>query len=204
MFNPAKAADEIKKEYIGYISTTFHFRNQNLQNKFVEELERTVSNGPFIEIKDSFKSGKSIEQMIDEGKLSPLFKELEKNKKHPPELRISQPLYLHQEIAIEKIVAGRNVVVSTGTGSGKTYCFIIPVINELLREKEQNKLNDGVRAIFIYPMNALANDQIKGLRKILMAYPDIRVGVYNGGTEKNENEAIKLYETMYANEENTQ
>ncbi|WP_129594437.1 DEAD/DEAH box helicase [Seramator thermalis] len=201
MFNPAKAADEIKKEYIGYISTTFHFRNQNLQNKFVEELERTVSKGPFIEIKDSFKSGKSIEQMIDEGKLSPLFKELEKNKKHPPELRISQPLYLHQEIAIEKIVAGRNVVVSTGTGSGKTYCFIIPVINELLREKEQNKLNDGVRAIFIYPMNALANDQIKGLRKILMAYPDIRFGVYNGGTENNENDAIKLYETMYANEE---
>jgi len=201
MFNPAKAADEIKKEYIGYISTTFHFRNQNLQNKFVEELEKTVSNGPFIEIKDSFKSGKSIEQMIDEGKLSPLFKELEKNKKHPPELRISQPLYLHQEIAIEKIVAGRNVVVSTGTGSGKTNCFIIPVINELLREKEQNKLNDGVRAIFIYPMNALANDQIKGLRKILMAYPDIRFGVYNGGTENNENDAIKLYETMYANEE---
>ena len=95
MFNPAKAADEIKKEYIVYISTTFHFRNQNLQNKFVEELERTVSNGPFIEIKDSFKSGKSIEQMIDEGKLSPLFKELEKNKKYSPELRISQPLYLH-------------------------------------------------------------------------------------------------------------
>lgn len=201
MFNPAKAADEIKKEYIGYISTTFHFRNQNLQNKFVEELERTVSNGPFIEIKDSFKSGKSIEQMIDEGKLSPLFKELEKNKKYPPKLPISRPLYLHQEIAIEKIVAGRNVVVSTGTGSGKTNCFIIPVINELLREKEQNKLNDGVRAIFIYPMNALANDQIKGLREILMAYPDIRFGVYNGGTENNENDAIKLYETMYANEE---
>lgn len=200
MFNPAKAADEIKKEYIGYISTTFHFRNQNLQNKFVEELERTVSNGPFIEIKDSFKSGKSIEQMIDEGKLSPLFKELEKNKKYPPKLPISRPLYLHQEIAIEKIVSGRNVVVSTGTGSGKTNCFIIPVINELLREKEQNKLNDGVRAIFIYPMNALANDQIKGLREILMAYPDIRFGVYNGGTENNENDAIKLYETMYANE----
>ena len=119
MFNPAKAADEIKKEYIGYISTTFHFRNQKLQNKLVEELERTLSKGPFIEIKDSFKSGKSIEQMIDDGILSPLFKDLEKNKKYPPKLPISRPLYLHQEKAIEKIVAGRNVVVSTGTGSGK-------------------------------------------------------------------------------------
>ena len=49
-------------------------------------------------------------------------------------------------------------------------------------------------------MNALANDQIKGLREILMAYPDIRFGVYNGGTENREEDAIKLYEAMYANE----
>ena len=200
MFNPAKAADEIKKEYIGYISTTFHFRNQNLQKKLVEELEKTVSNGPFVEIKDSFISGKSIEEMIADGKLSPFFRDLEKNKKYPSKLPISRPLYLHQEKSIEKIVAGKNVVVSTGTGSGKTNCFMIPVINELMREKEQGKLNDGVRAIFIYPMNALANDQIKGLREILMAYPDIRFGVYNGGTENHEKDAIKLYEAMYANE----
>jgi ATP-dependent helicase YprA (DUF1998 family) len=135
MFNPAKAAEEIKKEYIGYISTTFHFRNQNLQKKLVEELEKTVSNGPFIEIKDSFKSGKSIEDLIYNGTLSPLFKDLEKGKKYNPKLPITRPLYLHQEKAIEKIVAGENIVVSTGTGSGKTNCFVIPVINELLREK---------------------------------------------------------------------
>ena len=200
MFNPAKAAEEIKKEYIGYISTTFHFRSQNLQKKLLEELNKTVSNGPFVEIKDSFKSGKSIEELIDEGILSPLFRRLEKDKKYQPKLPIYRHLYLHQEKAIEKIVAGENVVVSTGTGSGKTDCFLIPVINELLREKEQGKLNDGVRAIFIYPMNALANDQIKGLREILIAFPDIRFGVYNGGTENREADAIKLYEAMYANE----
>lgn len=200
MFNPAKAADEIKKEYIGYINTTFHFRNQNLQEKLLEELDKTVSNGPYVEIKDSFKSGKSIEELIFNGILSPLFTDLERNKKYPPKLPISRPLYLHQEKAVEKIVSGKNVVVSTGTGSGKTNCFLIPVINELLREKEKGQLNDGVRAIFIYPMNALANDQIKGLREILMAYPEIRFGVYNGGTENREMDAIKLYEAMYANE----
>lgn len=200
MFNPAIAAERIKKEYIGYISTTFHFRNPNLQKRLVQELEATVSNGPFVEIKDSFKSGKSIEQLISEGILSPLFKELEKGESHKPKLPITRPLHLHQENAINKIIAGKNIVVSTGTGSGKTNCFVIPVINELLREKEQGTLNDGVRAIFIYPMNALANDQIKGLREILMNYPDIRFGVYNGGTENNETDAIKLYEAMYANE----
>jgi ATP-dependent helicase YprA (DUF1998 family)/rubrerythrin len=200
IFNPAKAADEIKKEYIGYISTTFHFRNQNLQRRLLEELEKTISNGPFVEIKDSFRSGKTIEELITNGTLSPLFRDLEKDKKYKSKLPLSRLLYLHQEKAIEKIVIGKNVVVSTGTGSGKTDCFLIPVINELLREKEQGKLNDGVRAIFIYPMNALANDQIKGLREILMAYPDIRFGVYNGGTLHEEEAAKKLYEAMYANE----
>jgi ATP-dependent helicase YprA (DUF1998 family) len=200
MFNPAKAAEQIKKEYIGYINTTFHFRNQNLQKKLLEELDKTVSNGPYVEIKDSFKSGKTIQELVEEGILSPLFNDLEKNKKYLPKLPVNRPLYLHQQKAVEKIVSGKNVVVSTGTGSGKTNCFLIPVINELLREKEKGQLSDGVRAIFIYPMNALANDQIKGLREILMAYPDIRFGVYNGGTENRETDAIKLYEAMYANE----
>ena len=202
MFNPAKAAEEIKKEYIGYISTTFHFRNPQLQEKLVEELDKTVSNGPFVEIKDSFKSGASIRELIAKGVLSPLFADLEKGKpqSYQRKLPLDRPLYFHQQRAIEKIVAGNNVVVSTGTGSGKTNCFLIPVINELLREKEQGTLNDGVRAIFIYPMNALANDQIKGLRELLMCYPDIRFGVYNGGTENKESDAIKLYQAMYANE----
>lgn len=200
MFNPAKAADEIKKEYIGYIATTYHFRNQDIQRRLEEELDATVSNGPFVEIKDTFITGKNIEQMIDQGILSPLFRDLESGKKYDPKLPITRPLYLHQEKAIKKIVEGKNVVVSTGTGSGKTNCFLIPVINELMREIEAGTLNDGVRAVFIYPMNALANDQIKGLREILMAYPQIRFGVYNGGTEHKEGDAIKLYEAMYANE----
>jgi len=202
MFNPAKAAEQIKKEYISYISTTFHFRNQEIQKKFVNELEKTVSKGPFIEIKDTFITGKSIQDMITQNILSPLFNDLEKikNEHYPRKLPVTRPLYLHQEKAIEKIVAGKNVVVSTGTGSGKTNCFLIPVINELLLEQERNKLDDGVRAIFIYPMNALANDQIKGLREILMDYPAITFGVYNGNTEHEESDAIKLYNAMYANE----
>jgi ATP-dependent helicase YprA (DUF1998 family) len=195
MFNPAKAAEEIKNEFIGYITTSFHFRNPELQNKLTLALKSEVSKGPFVEIKDSFKSGKSIAQLIEDKVLSPLFEKLGSDR-----LPVSRPLYLHQQEAVEKIVAGKNVVVSTGTGSGKTHCFMLPVINELLREKEAGTLGDGVRAIFIYPMNALANDQIKGLREILMNYPDIRFGVYNGGTENRESDAIALYKAMYANE----
>lgn len=211
MFNPAKAAEEIKKEYMGYIATTYHFRNPLIQSQLENELNKTVSNGPFVEIKDTFKTGKSIGQLIDAGILSPLFRELEQSKTTQcnrsqcqlnchPKLPVDRPLYLHQERAIRKIVSGENVVVSTGTGSGKTHCFLIPVLNELLREQEAGILDDGVRAIFIYPMNALANDQIKGLREILLAYPQITFGVYNGETEYTEKAAVQLYEAMYANE----
>lgn len=200
MFNPAKTAEEIKKAYIGYISTTFHFRRHDLQERLVAELYKTVSKGPFVEIKDSFKSGKCIDELIEDGILSPLYRQLEKDKPYKAKLPLHRPLYFHQEVAVRKITAGKNVVVSTGTGSGKTNCFLIPIINELLREKENGTLNDGVRAIFIYPMNALANDQIKGLREILMAYPDIRFGVYNGGTQDDETAAIRLYKSMFENE----
>ncbi len=136
--------------------------------------------------------------------LSPLFRELEASKPndklHRHKLPIDRKLYLHQEKAIRAIVSGNNTVVSTGTGSGKTNCFLIPVLNELLLEKEQGTLGEGVRALFIYPMNALANDQMKNIREILMCYPDITFGAYNGGTENDEESAIDVYEAMFARE----
>ncbi len=198
MFNPAKAAEEIKKEYIGYISTSYHFRDQKIQNKMEKELNGLVSNGPFLEVKDIFENGRSIRELMSCGVLSPLFTELAQGNDGKSKLHLDRQLYKHQDEAIVKIVSGENVVVSTGTGSGKTYCFLIPVLNELLREQENGTLDDGVRAIFIYPMNALANDQIKGLREILSFYKDIKFGVYNGGTEEKEEDAIRLYEATFA------
>lgn len=206
MFNPAKASSNIKEEFIDYIATTHAFANASLQKQFVKELHSNIARGPLLEIKDVFKSGKSIEEMIEDADcpLSPLFKELEagkpSDKLHKHKLPISRNLYLHQEKAIRAIVGGNNAVVSTGTGSGKTNCFLIPVLNELLREKEQGTLGKGVRALFIYPMNALANDQMKNIREILMCYPDITFGAYNGGTENDEESAIAVYEAMFSKE----
>lgn len=204
MFNPVTASKNIKEEFISYIATSFSFADKNLRKQFIEELNNTVSNGPWLEINDVFTNGKSINQLIDEGVLSPLYRDLEAKKPNTKLykrcLPIDRPLYLHQEKAIRAIVSGNNAVVSTGTGSGKTNCFLIPVINELLDEKEKGTLGPGVRALFIYPMNALANDQMKNIRKLLLCYPDITFGVYNGGTENNEEDAISLYEAMFAND----
>lgn len=202
MFNPVLASKNIKEEFISYISTSFSFADGRLRKQFIDELNKIISNGPWLETNDVFKSGKTINQLIDEGILSPLYRDLEAKKPNTKLykkcLPLDRPLYLHQENAIRAIVLGNNVVISTGTGSGKTNCFLIPVINELLREKENGTLRPGVRALFIYPMNALANDQMKNIRKILMCYPDITFGVYNGGTENNEEDAISVYEAMFS------
>lgn len=80
-----------------------------------------------------------------------------------------------------------------GTGSGKTESFLLPVINYLMEQKERNALNDGVRALIIYPMNALANDQMKRMRKLLAHYPDITFGSYTGETEKEDKDALSKY-----------
>lgn len=207
MFNPAKASQNIKNEFVDYISTTHSFADKGLQAQFLTQLNENIAKGPLLEIKDVFVQGKSINELINEGVLSPLFRELESakpsGKLYQHKLPIDRKLYLHQENAIKAIVGGNNTVVSTGTGSGKTNCFLIPVLNELLREKEAGTMpSAGVRALFIYPMNALANDQMKNIREILMCYPDITFGVYNGGTENDEEKAIAVYEAMFAKEKN--
>lgn len=204
MFDPVKASKNIKEEFKSYISTSFSFSDANLRKQFNDQLEDLIAKGPYLETNDVFVTGKSIRELINEGVISPLFEDLEKNKQKGIDgkiiLPIDRTLYSHQERAIRTIVNGNNAVISTGTGSGKTNCFLIPVINNLLREKEAGTLGPGVRALFIYPMNALANDQLKNIRKLLMQYEDITFGVYNGGTEYEEEDAIKVYEAMFANE----
>ena len=200
MFNPITAAKNIKDEFIGYISTLFHISDRDYAMQFVAALqeEGTVSKGPYLDISDSYKTGKSLEDMIEEGEASPLFRGLEGNiPDGEKEIQINRGLYLHQERALRKTNKGKNLIVTTGTGSGKTECFMIPIINHILREAEEGTLSSGVRAILIYPMNALANDQMKRLRNMLKNYPDITFGVYNSSTKQNEQDGITEYGKIY-------
>ena len=200
MFNPIIAAENIKNEFIGYISTLFHISDKDYAAQFAASLqeEGVISKGPYLDVSDSFKAGKSLAQMIEEGEASALFHSLEGDiPDGEKEIQINRRLYLHQEQALRKINKGKNLIVTTGTGSGKTECFIIPIINHLLREAEHEALSPGVRAILIYPMNALANDQMKRLRNLLKNYPDITFGVYNSSTKQHEQEGIIEYGKVY-------
>ena len=107
---------------------------------------------------------------------------------------IERNLYVHQEDAITKLLRNRNVVVATGTGSGKTECFLLPILQHLFMEQSAGTLEKpGVRALLLYPMNALANDQLSRIESILATYPEITFGRYTGETSHESMKATQDY-----------
>lgn len=110
------------------------------------------------------------------------------NKEHPKDVA----LYEHQVSAIEAVSRdGKNLLVCTGTGSGKTESFLFPLFNELIKEHLEAGENykKGVRALILYPMNALVNDQLLRIRNIMKGAQnipgarDITYGIYTGDVD---------------------
>ncbi len=201
-FNPINASKEITDKYLRYLSTVFDINDEDYKKQLDEQLHGTnsLAKGPYLDVTDSFEQGASIEELIKEGELSPFFSLISQKK-----LPIERPLYKHQEIAVRVANSGANMVVSTGTGSGKTECFLIPILNEMMREMEstkKDKLSPGVRALLIYPMNALANDQIDRLREMLKDFPGITYGSYTGQTQRTYKDALADYKTLNKTIEN--
>lgn len=192
--DPIKATDAVVGKYLSYLQTTFAFRDDELHAQLVNTLVEAgkFSKGPVLEVTPPYETGKSVHDLIKEGVLSAEFRQL--GEKQFP---IARSLYLHQEQSIRKLVVQRrNTVVSTGTGSGKTEAFLIPILNHLFRQKEEGKLGPGVRALLLYPMNALANDQLKRLRELLKLYPEVTFGSYTGETERDTLKAIDRFKKM--------
>lgn len=187
---PVTASKEITGKYIRYLRTIFKIHDEDYARQFEKALadESSFAIGPYLDLTDSFVKGYSIAELISQGMLSVSF------------LRLNSPierkLYKHQEIAVEKAYRNENMVISTGTGSGKTESFLIPIFNYLFREHEQGTLSAGVRALIIYPMNALANDQMERLRSLLVDVPEITFGIYTGQTKQGYNDALTEYKSL--------
>ena len=189
-FSPVTATEHIYDKYRRYLKTIFSIDDPDYNNQFQRMLSDRSSllAGPYLDVSDSFVKGKSIEELIADGLIAPGFRKVR--------MPLTRSLYRHQESAFRKILAGENLIVSTGTGSGKTECFLIPVLNSLLREKEEGTLDEGVRALLVYPMNALANDQIERLRELLADCPEITFGSYTGQTREKFEDALADYKEL--------
>jgi len=192
-FRPVESTRNIENSYKSYILSTFHTD----VDTYNEQIADLVNNkyefikGPFIQLTDNYLKEKSVRKLTQEY-LSPEFLNLKS-----PKFNCDMKLYAHQILALKNIIEkDRSTVVSTGTGSGKTESFLIPIINQLMREVESDSIKrPGVRAMIIYPMNALVNDQIKRLKDILENYPKITFGSFTGETK--EITSAKVYEKRY-------
>ena len=198
--HPLNTTRHITETYLRYLKTIKPFQDAMLREQFsnaIQEKDLLVK-GPLVEIALPYQKSASIKDLVAEGVLSPEFSKL-----NSPDLPYERKMYVHQVNAIRKIVAGHNLVVATGTASGKTEAFLVPILNSLFREEENGTLSyPGVRAMLLYPMNALANDQMKRLRKLLKDYPKIKFGRYIGETDwaETRTEAIGNYKKFFGAE----
>nr|MBA3920694.1 DEAD/DEAH box helicase [Nostocaceae cyanobacterium] len=192
--NPIAAVEQPRADFIRYLLTAYPLRDPHLRYGFKQLLEQpgNLWQHPYLEGSQPYNSSLSINDLVNQGVLHPDMTTL-----FTPS---SRRLYEHQEKAIRAVVEQhQNIVVATGTGSGKTECFLTPMLDMLLKEGDNLSLA-GVRILILYPMNALVNDQVKRLRQLLCRQKTnkIKFGFYTSRTEKEKNKAIESLQEEFA------
>jgi len=153
-------------DYQSYVGSFINIRNPRIREKVEQEMESgLLFPDPLIQLNPAFERGKRIEELISEGMLheecAKIFRVGKEGEHYGKELN----LHRHQEEAIRIATEGESFVMTTGTGSGKSLGYIIPIVDHVLRHGS----GKGIKAIIIYPMNALANSQFGELEKFLVA-----------------------------------
>lgn len=148
---------------------------------------------PLVQVNPNFQPGGTVEELCAAGQLSPACAEIFRFGKTASSAGQTLPLYRHQVEAISLAAAGESYVLTTGTGSGKSLSYFIPIIDACLKAKVSDKV-PRTRAIIVYPMNALANSQLEELKKFLGTDPGTRAvtfGRFTGQESTEEREAMK-------------
>ena len=165
---PSILAKQLEKGIGDYIETTFPMTNEPFKGSIQKMLETkdSVYHEPYVSVRLPFRVA---------DKMPGCFEAI-----HPAYLP-----YLHQQKAFERLTGddGRSTLVATGTGSGKTECFLYPILEYCYQHRSER----GIKALIIYPMNALATDQAKRIAELIYESPELRgnvtVGMYVGGRE---------------------
>jgi ATP-dependent helicase YprA (DUF1998 family) len=122
---------------------------------------------PLIQLNPSFISGGAISELVDTGLLQPECEQIFRWGKEGGAAGQELDLHQHQRDAIEIANREGSYVITSGTGSGKSLGYIIPIVNHVLRERAAGDKSKRIRAIVVYPMNALCNSQREELQKYL-------------------------------------
>lgn len=153
--NPISFSQDLKAVLARYVATTLPIsrRYSKLSREFRLLLEQEqLVQGPYVEALPDFEKGKALAQLLKKagGFLHDGLGLLP---------TANRPLHLHQEKALRHAICDQeSFLTATGTGSGKTETFLYPIAHDLLSDTDPKR--PGVRALLVYPMNALANDQL--------------------------------------------
>jgi ATP-dependent helicase YprA (DUF1998 family) len=188
-----KLRDRLIQDYGDYVRSFIQICDERIR----DHVDRTLSGGllwpdPLIQLNPSFEPGETIDQLVDEGTLhSECRRIFQVGKDAAGSAGKPLRLHTHQAEAVRTARTGKSYVLTTGTGSGKSLAYIIPIVDHVLR----NGSGRGIQAVVVYPMNALANSQFGELEKFLVrGYPKggepVRFRRYTGQESEEEREAI--------------
>ena len=186
--NPVVFTEKVVRSFLRYQLTAYPFADERLhaQMRRLLSLDETrqspLMKGPYVSLSRPFRQGAAVTALVDEGVFHPHMRQ-----RIPAEIT---HVYGHQEDAIRAIHAGQTTLVSTGTGSGKTECFLYPIMSKCLELKDA-EAPAGISAVIVYPMNALAEDQLGRLRSLL-AGTGISFGMYVGKTPEQESQVAGI------------
>ena len=172
-------------DYKQFVSSFIHIKDDRIRQKVEEEIDRgKFWPEPLIQFNPSYEHGESIQSLCDQGILH---KDMENIFK-------GYELYTHQVEAIKKGIDGFDFVVMSGTGSGKSLTYLGTIFDYLLK----NKTGNGIKAVIIYPMNALINSQHQEIKKYQNNYESITgkdfpitFAKYTGQEDSEKRELIK-------------
>lgn len=188
--DPLQLRDHLRETLERYIVTAVPVsatRAPQLSRSVREEVAKESTHlvkGPFLESLPDYAKKGSLRSLVDAGVLASAWQALDRTGFGAI---LDRPLHAHQEQAISQATQKKNFIVATGTGSGKTECFLYPIVDRILREGDLNL--PGVRAVIVYPLNALANDQLYfRLAPLLLnqlGNPGITFGRFTGQVRSN-------------------
>jgi hypothetical protein len=168
--NVFELRNNLVDDYSSFVQGFVNIRCPNIRKAVDDEL----ANGllwpdPLIQLSPCFKPGESIDELVDANVLHAECKRIFRVKEHREDLGNKLRLHHHQTQAVKTARTGADYVLTTGTGSGKSLAYIIPIVDHVLRSGS----GQGLKAIIVYPMNALANSQEGELTKFIQfGYPE--------------------------------
>lgn len=159
----------LKKTFHQYLEAQYHIWDEGLigERRRLLDKEGVTFQEPYLEATPFYVSGKSYRELM----IPRPAQEILTLASGRPNVGIYSEPYTHQAAAIEAFLGhDEEIIVATGTGSGKTECFLMPILGSLAVESAQRPESwglPGVRALLLYPMNALVNDQLGRLRRLM-------------------------------------